>query len=131
MSHDNEETRLIELAQHAAEARTRLKEDVEALAYKLSPENLKKEALEATSEMAAQAKAKIQLWASHTQNVVRDNPLEVALGVGFSGLLIASIVRRDRALLFGALACGAAGVGLVFRRAQRRAQRRALVVFDA
>ena len=47
MSAEAEEPRMAELTQEAARARSRLTSDIEALAYKVSPENLKQEAMEA------------------------------------------------------------------------------------
>lgn len=120
MSDDDEQTRLEELELQAQAARSRLKEDVEALVYKLSPENLKQEALEVTQELATDVKNEIVHWAGEAKTVARDHKVEVTLALAFGGLLYAGSVRRNKALIWAGWVCGAGAVGALFVRAKRR-----------
>lgn len=120
MSDDSEQMRLAELEQQAQDARTRLKEDVEALVYKLSPENLKQEAIQATQEVAADVRNEVKRWAGQAKAVARAHSVEVTLSLAFGGLLYAGVVRRNKALMWTGWTCGASAVAAVLLRAARR-----------
>ncbi len=121
MSQDDNEARLVELVREAADARSQLKEDIEALAHKVSPANLKHEAMEATGQAARQAKAAVTRWGERGVTLAREYPLLVTTAAGFGGLFYVAMRRRSWRLMIGALACGT-GALVSGMRAIRRAQ---------
>lgn len=131
MSHESDETRLAALAHQAQEARTRVIEDVEALAYKLSPENLKREALEVSRGVAAEVSSTVERWADQTNAVAREHWVELSLTVGFSGLLYAGLVKRNRGLIIGGLTCGVGVVAALFLRSNTHRNNRLLAAPSA
>lgn len=123
----SDEARIDALSQQAAAARNRLKRDVEALAYKVSPENLKQEAVELTEQVARDVRGAVVRWGVQAEAFVRHHPVAVTAAAGFGGLLMAAIQRRDRRLLFGALACGATALALGLQTQRARTRRQLLL----
>lgn len=125
MSSDHDtEARIVELVREAADARSQLKEDIEALAHKVSPQNLKKEAIEATSQAAKEVKVALARWGERTVTLTREYPLLMTATVGFGGLLVAALRRRSWRLMVGALACGSGALVLGLRTTRRRTEPR-------
>jgi hypothetical protein len=121
MSQDDNEARLVELVREAADARLQLKEDIQALAHKVSPSNLKQEAIDATGQAARQAKAAVTQWGERGVTLAREYPLLVTTSAGFGVLFYAAMRRRSWRLMLGALTCGTAAL-VSGVRAVRRAQ---------
>lgn len=112
MSAPNEPSRVDELARQAAVARAYLEQDVAELAYKMSPEHLREEAIDYAEQAVDEAKAAVVHWGERCLRLARRSPMLVTSAFGFGGLLYAAIRRRDRGLALGALVCGAATVAL-------------------
>jgi hypothetical protein len=121
MSQDDNEARLVELVRETADARSQLREDLETLAHKVSPSNLKQEAIEATEQAARQAKAAVTQWGGRGVALAREYPLLVTTAAGFGALFYAAMRRRSWRLMMGAVACGS-GALVLGVRAIRRAQ---------
>lgn len=121
MSADSEQTRLDELVRQSQQARERLKQDVETLAYIVSPENLKAEALHVARQAATDTKDMVVRWGAETKAFTRRYPLPLTFALGLGGFLYAGITRRKRALLWTAVACGAGAVVLGVRTRKRLA----------
>jgi hypothetical protein len=115
MSAEAEEPRMAELTQEAARARSRLTSDIEALAYKVSPENLKQEAMEA-------GKAAVERWAERSKVFAKQHPVAVTTAV-VCGALVYSMSNRTRVRLFLGVALGYAAIAMVRRNARSVAPR--------
>lgn len=123
MSSDNDsDARIVELVREAADARSQLKEGIEALAYKVSPENLKQEAIEATGQAAREVKVALKRWGGRAVTLTRNYPVLMTATVGFGGLLFVAFRRRSWRLMVGAVACGTGALALGLQTTRRRAQ---------
>jgi len=105
----NEENKSIEeLNTQAAHTRRRVADDVEALSYKVSPENIKEEAKDAVREAGRRATEKVRHTASRSADTGRrighdlvttgrENPIPTAmigLGIGWLGYM--ALTHRSR-----------------------------------
>ena len=122
MSQESDDKRLAELELEAGEARSRLKDDIEALAHMVSPEHLKQEALEVASDVAHSAKVAVTRWSGQATVVARAYWLPATVSLGFGGLLFAGVSRRNVPLLLSAVACGACAFTLGLRKTRERAR---------
>lgn len=116
----NDETVLALLSEQARQTRSLLKRDIQALVFKVSPTNLKREALDAARDMALGAKASVVRWGLQTKDFAQTHSVATSLAIGVGCLLYAATSPRRRPLLLAcAAACGAAAV-LSARRAKRQ-----------
>lgn len=107
------------LAERAAHARARLERNVAALAYKVSKENLEREARIAAQHVVERAKARVRHWKSETIALTLRNPLVITAALGVGVLLLTTMRRRNGRLLLSAAGVGITAVGLGLRARQR------------
>lgn len=115
MSAEAEAPRIAELSLEAARARSRLTQDIEALAYKVSPENIKQEAMEA-------GKAAVDRWVARSKVFAKQHPIAVTTAVA-CGALVYSMSNRTRFRLLVGVALGYAAITVVRRKALPAAPR--------
>jgi len=111
--------RVAELAQRAANARARLERDVAALAYKVSKENLEREARNAAQHVVERAKARVRRWSSEKLAQALRNPLVITAAVGMGVALLTSVRRRNGRLLLSAAGLGLTAIGWSVSARQR------------
>ncbi len=107
MTDSREDKSIDELRAEAAETRQRVSQDVEALAYKVSPQNLKEEAkqsvrdaghraVENVKHSADEAVSMTRGFASDFNRAARENPIPTAMiGLGIGWLAYAAFNRRS------------------------------------
>jgi hypothetical protein len=111
MSTGEESARLALLSEKAQRTRTLLKQDIQALVFKVSPENLKREAMDVTREVAGEAKAAVVRLGVRAKTFAVTYGVASALTLGVGGLLYAAVSSRRKPLLLACAAlCGTAAV---------------------